>query len=178
MLSTLKRFAAALLAALMMFASVPALESAASAASQPYTIEVDLTSQMVTIFTNDSRKQIVRQFLCSSGMDDATPTGTYYLPTKTESDEREEWYYFAGFRVFAMYATRVFKGIMFHSIPCNKRSLATVGKKDLAMFGQPASHGCIRLRWQDAEFIAKKCLAGTKCTIYKSGRWTMTSANC
>ena len=170
MLNLMKRFAAALLTVILLTASIPAFEVIASAKTMPFTIEVDLTNQMVTIYTNDSEKKIVRQCLCSSGMDDATPVGTYYLPAKTEDDEREEWYYFAGFHVFAMYATRVFKGIMFHSIPCNKRSLATVGKKDLAMFGQPASHGCIRLRWQDAEFIAKYCLAGTKCKIYKSGK--------
>lgn len=170
MLNSFKRFAVLALAMLLLIASVPAFEISASAKSQPYTIEVDLTNQMVTIFTNDSQKKIVRQFLCSTGMKDATPTGTYYLPTKTEDDERTEWYYFAGFHVYAMYATRVFKGIMFHSIPCNKKSLATVGKKDLAMFGRPASHGCIRLLWQDAEFIAKNCLAGTKCKIYKSGK--------
>ena len=164
----LKRFVTLIMALMLLISAVPAFDVTALAKAMPYTIEVDLTSQMVTIRTNDSKKKIVRQCLCSSGMDDATPTGTYYLPAKTESDEREEWYYFAGFHVYAMYATRVFKGIMFHSIPCNKKKLSTVGKKDLAMFGKPASHGCIRLLWQDAEFIAKNCLAGTKCVIKKS----------
>ena len=166
----LKRLLTLVLALTLLVSAVPAFDVTAMAKTMPYTIDVDLTSQMVTIRTNDSKKRIVRQFLCSSGKDDATPTGTYYLPAKTEDDEREEWYYFAGFHVYAKYATRVFKGIMFHSIPCNKKSLATVGKKDLAMFGRPASHGCIRLLWQDAEFIAKYCLAGTKCVIHKSSK--------
>lgn len=166
----LRRFFMMVLALLMTIAAIPAFEETAFAKEQPFFIEVDLTNQIVTIYTNDSRHTIVRQMLCSSGMKDATPTGTFTMPAKEDDDEREPWYYFGGFRVYAMYATRVFKGIMFHSIPCNKPSLATVGRKDLAMFGQPASHGCIRLRWEDARFIALYCKQGTKVRIFKSGK--------
>ncbi len=155
---------------LLMVTAVPAFDVTAFAKSMPYRIEVDLTNQIVTIYTNDKNKNVVRQMLCSSGMKDSTPVGTYTMPQKDDDDERTEWYYFRGFRVYAQYATRVFKGIMFHSIPCNRRSQASIGKKDQAMFGKPASHGCIRLLWQDAKFIAEKCLPGTKVRIYKSGK--------
>lgn len=158
------------LALVITITAVPAFDATAFAKDMPFRIEVDLTNQIVTIYTNDSSRTIVRQMLCSAGMKDATPTGTFTMPPKEESDERKEWYFFGGFGVYAMYASRIFKGIMFHSIPCNQANLATVGKKDLAMFGQPASHGCIRLRWEDAKFIALNCLPGTKVRIYKSGQ--------
>lgn len=35
-------------------------------------------------------------------------------------------------------------------------------------FGLPASHGCMRLRVDDARFIAKECLQGTMVRIFKS----------
>ena len=167
----LRKVITLVLAMLTLITAVPAFDVTAFAKeTMPYRVEVDVTNQIVTIYTNDKKRTVVRQMLCSSGVKDATPLGTYTMPQKDDPDEREEWYFFRGFGVYAQYATRVFKGIMFHSIPCNKKSQATIGRKDLAMFGKPASHGCIRLRWQDAEFIAKYCLPGTKVKIYKSGK--------
>lgn len=164
----LKRILALALAMLLLAATVPALDIAASAEyNMPYYIEVDLTNQIVTIKSTIS-DVIVRQMLCSTGVKDATPTGTYYLPKKEEKLEREEWYYFRSYSCYAHYATRIYKGVLFHSIPCAKKSDSSISKTALADFGHPASHGCVRLLWPDAEFIAKCCLEGTRVRIYKS----------
>ncbi|MBE5808029.1 MAG: hypothetical protein E7317_06790, partial [Clostridiales bacterium] len=69
--------------------------------------------------------------------------------------------------VYAAFASRIYRGIMFHSLTCRKKNVATVYKSAIEDFGQPASHGCIRLRFADAEFICKNCLAGTRVDIYK-----------
>ena len=47
--------------------------------------------------------------------------------------------------------------------------MTALDKQSVLDYGKAVSHGCIRMRWQDAEFIAKKCLPGTKVKIYKSG---------
>lgn len=157
-----------LLAALMLVTAVPAFDASARAAyNMPYYIEVDLTNQIVTIYSTIS-DVIVRQMICSTGLKEETPTGTFYLPAKQEKQEREEWYFFRMYECYAHYATRIYKGVLFHSIPCNKKSDASISKKAVEELGRPASHGCVRLRWQDAEFIAKCCLEGTKVRIYKS----------
>ena len=162
-----RRFITAFMTLVILISIIPVFDTAAYAAAT-YRIEVDITNQIVTIY-KISDGSIVRQMLCSTGMDDATPLGTYTMPAKTNPDEREEWYYFPAYGVYAKYATRVFKGIMFHSIPYNSKRESSISKKDVEDFGTPASHGCIRLRWQDAQFIAENCLKGTKVKFYKSG---------
>ena len=164
----LRRKLSLALAMLLLIAAVPAFDIAALAAyDMPYYIEVDLTNQIVTVFSTGT-DVIVRQMLCSTGLKDATPTGTYKMPKKEEKLEREEWYYFRSYSCYAHYASRIYKGVLFHSIPCSRKSDSSISKTALAEFGRPASHGCVRLRWQDAEFIAKCCLEGTKVRIYKS----------
>lgn len=164
----LRRIFALAMAALLITAIVPAsFFSARAAYDMPYYITIDLTNQIVTIYST-STDVIVRQMLCSSGTKDATPTGTFYLPKKEEQQEREEWYFFRAFECYAHYATRIYKGVLFHSIPCSRRSDSSISKTALEEFGHPASHGCIRLRWPDAEFIAKCCMEGTRVKIFKS----------
>ncbi|MBQ8088639.1 MAG: SH3 domain-containing protein [Clostridia bacterium] len=153
-----------LMALLLSFASfwtVPAL------AETPYHITVDLTNQIVTIYSTED-ESIVRQMLCSAGVQDSTPVGTYTMPENLQhKDDRKEWYHFKGFGVYAKYASRIYRGIMFHSLTCRKKNEATVYPSAVQAFGTPASHGCIRLRFADAEFIAKNCLKGTQVVIYK-----------
>ena len=145
------------------------VENALAAYDRPYYIEVDLTNQIVTIY-NTKDNSIARQMLCSSGENDSTPEGTYYLPAKKYSDERTKWYFFNGFNVYAQYATRINGPYLFHSIPFNGKSDDRMSATAASEFGHPASHGCIRLRVEDAKFIAKECLRGTRVKIYKSGK--------
>ncbi len=162
----LRRILAMAIAVLLL--TLPALNAAAAPAyNMPYYIEVDITNQIVTIYSTIS-KVIVRQMLCSTGEKDATPTGTFTLPPKKDKLEREEWYYFPMYGCYAHYATRIYLGVLFHSLPCSKMSDATISKSAVEEFGRPASHGCVRLHWEDAEFIAKCCLEGTRVRIYKS----------
>lgn len=145
------------------------VEEAFAAYNKPYYIEVDLTNQIVTIY-NTKDNTIARQMLCSSGENDSTPEGTYYLPSKELSDERTKWYYFNAFNCYAQYATRISGPYLFHSITFNRKSDNGMSSSAAAEFGNPASHGCIRLRVEDAKFIAKECLKGTRVKIYKSGK--------
>jgi len=165
----LRKIITALLSLVILLSSIPAFDLTASAAAMPYRITVDLTNQIVTVYST-ADDTVVRQMLCSTGLKGSTPRGTYYLPKKLKSDERSEWFYFSSFSCYAHYATRVYMGIMFHSIPYATRRESSISKTALAEFGRPASHGCIRLRTEDAKFIALNCLPGTQCKIYRSNK--------
>lgn len=154
------------LALALLWAVTAAGALAAERYDMPYYIEVDVNNQIVTVYSTVS-KMVVRQMICSTGLNDATPLGTYYLPPKMEELEREYWYYFGYYSCYAHYATRIYKGVLFHSLPCSRKSDATISKSAVAELGSPASHGCIRLRWEDAEFIAKCCLEGTRVRIFQ-----------
>ena len=150
----------------LLIAAMPGLHAlAAERYNMPYYIDVDVNNQIVTVYSTVS-KSVVRQMICSTGLNESTPLGTYYMPPKEEELEREYWYYFGYYSCYAHYATRIYKGVLFHSLPCSQKSDATVSKSAVAELGNPASHGCIRLRWQDAEFIAKCCLEGTRVRIF------------
>ena len=165
----LRKLTAALMALVLLLATVPAFDVTALAAKKmPYRIYVDLTNQIVTIYSNET-DEVVRQMLCSSGAKDATPTGDFTMPEAERRGERQEWFHFRAFGGYARYASRIYYDVMFHSLLYNKPDMAYLDKQSVLDYGKAVSHGCIRMRWQDAEFIAKNCLVGTKVKIYKSG---------
>ncbi len=165
-----RRILAIALAALLLFAAgLPGYCTAAPESYRmPYYIVVDLSSQVVTVY-DAATGDIVRQMLCSTGSKDYTPTGNFILPENSQKDERQPWYYIQMFKRYVRYATRIQGMILFHSLPYYRKSLQSVDTQAASELGMPTSHGCIRLRWQDAEFIAKKCLPGTAVKIMQSG---------
>jgi len=163
---SLKRILVSLLILVLMLSALPV--SAVAEYSMPYYIEVDLTNQIVTIF-NSKDNTIARQMLCSAGTDSRTPTGEWIMPAKERDDERTEWYWMPNAYTWVKYATKFYYAYFFHSIPYDDDVEGAVNEKAIAQFGNPASHGCIRLQDEDAEFIAKECLKGTYVKIYRSG---------
>lgn len=160
----LKRCLAVLMTLILTLVSIPALADY----KMPYYIDVDLTNQIVTIY-NTHDNSIHRQMLCSAGVDNKTPTGTWYMPSKERDDERREWYWMPNAVTWVKYPTKIYYAYFFHSIPFNRKDDSTMNEKAIAAFGNPASHGCIRLRVEDAEYIAKNCGVGTRVRIFKSG---------
>lgn len=157
------------LAVLLVLIMLLSAQTALAAYDKPYYIEVDVTNQIVTVY-NTSDGSIARQMLCSTGMaGHETIQGVYYLPAKDRDDERSEWYSFYALDVYAKWATRIEGPYLFHSIPCYSKNLNDVVPRYVREFGMPASHGCIRMQVEDAEFIAKNCLRGTRVHIFESG---------
>ena len=132
----------------------------------PYRVEVDISSQIVTVYIAGT-DEIARQMLCSTGLNNWTPVGEYILPETRESTDRQPWYRIGN--LWVKYATRIWGKVLFHSIPYSKKSMQAIDATCLKNFGFPASHGCVRLRWQDAQFIAENCPPGTQVSIIKSG---------
>lgn len=167
----LKRVLGALLVLCILAATVPEFDVAAMAAS-PYYVTVDLTNQIVTVYDSDnvSESGIVRQMICSTGKSGTpTPKGTFTLPKKSRSSERSKWYYFSKYRCYAQWATRITGGILFHSVIVN-RSTGKPTRASVNALGSKASHGCVRLKIDDAYWIAKNVPAGTKVKIYNGSK--------
>ena len=168
-----KRFCTALLImALLAGVCAPAQ---ASSYNNPYYIEVDITNQIVTVF-NTADGSVARQMICSTGVRNSTPKGTFYLPKiwnrGYERTDRQEWYWFDVYKCYAKWPTRIESDILFHSLIFDDKN--HINRKSINALGSKASHGCIRLRIEDAEFIAKNCLSGTRVVIHESGELNET----
>lgn len=157
----LKRFLTALLALTLCICA-----PAQAAYDMPYYIGVDITNQIVTVYATED-DSIVRQMLCSSGINNSTPLGTFYLTPKGRLSERGEWTWLSQYQCWVKFATRIHLGYMFHSLPFEEKDESTMIEQSVDEFGMPASHGCLRLRVDDARFIAKECLEGTMVKIYE-----------
>ena len=151
-----RKLFAILLALAMMIAVVPAFDVTALADKMPYRIYVDLTNQIVTVYDsgNVSESGIVRQMICTTGKSGTpTPTGTFYLPSKSRASERSEWYYFSKYKCYAKWAARIRGGILFHSVLYSEKNTDTLRENSLYALGQKASHGCVRLSVKSARWI-------------------------
>ena len=144
------------------------IDPAFAAYDVPYYIDVDITNQIVTVY-NTADGSIARQMLCSSGLNDLTPMGTWYMPAKERDDERTEWYWMPNAYAWVKWPTKIYYAYFFHSLTYSKDDDSKMNQDAIDNYGVPASHGCIRLRVEDAKFIAENCLKGTRVRIFKSG---------
>lgn len=144
------------------------LLSAAAHAESKYYIDVDIANQIVTAYRYGGGRgadNIVRQMICSTGYGTLTPTGTYFMPEKKYESERQEWYWFGEYEIYAKYASRIVNGILFHSVLYpNTNTHATWASVNA--LGSKASHGCVRLKVEDAQWIAENCPPGTCVHIF------------
>ena len=104
----------------------------------------------------------IREMKCSTGMKGhATPQGTFQGDGKVTANQ---WYYFRDYNCYAKYAWRIIGGIMFHSVLYNSSKQGPTNSSVNAL-GRTASHGCIRLAVNDAEWIFNNCPPGTTVVI-------------
>ena len=131
-----RKFLSALCIAALLLTAV--FTFSAQADETPLRIEVDISSQIITIYRT-ADDEVIRQMLCSTGINDSTPEGVYYLPAPDRSTEREPWYYFPDLECYARWATRIKGGYLFHSIPYDWKSSDTRGRMEGAVrkFGYP-----------------------------------------
>lgn len=161
----IKRILSIVIITVLLMANIPVFTALASY-DMPYYIDVDITNQITTIYST-ADNSIVRQMICSSGLNGSTPLGKWRMIEKGRASERSAWTYLAEYKCYVKYATRVHKGYMFHSLPYTRKTDELPQKEAESQLGTPASHGCIRLRWEDAYFIAKNCLTGTLVNFYE-----------
>ncbi len=127
-----------------------------SNAGEGYHIYINIVANVVTVYYDGVP---VRAMITSTGTD--TPlSGTYNISQKFD------WGYLNG-NVYGQYCTRIYKGILFHSVPYIKaydRSSLKHGQYDL--LGTAASMGCMRLCVADAKWIYDNIPMNTPVTFY------------
>ena len=131
------------------------LFSAAAVESEEYVcankLVVDISEQMVYVYqwNGSNYGTCIREMICSTGENDTpTPLGTYQATGPTGTGE---WYWFDEYECYAKWATRIVGGILFHSVTYSKGK--SLNKTSLRKLGKKASHGCVRLKVEDAKWI-------------------------
>lgn len=128
-----------------------------------YKIIVDVSDQRVYVYqwNGSNYDNLVGEMICSTGLK-ATPTplGTYQAAGPTGTGE---WYYFDYYQCYAKWATRIVGGILFHSVVYSKGK--SLNKTSVRKLGKRASHGCIRLKVEHAQWIYEHCTPGTTVVV-------------
>ncbi len=160
------------IALILLLSALPLVSLSALAAKydMPYYIEIDIKNCITTVYrTSDDAVMI--QAICTPGTDEFyTPSGTFYLPKVEDPTERTEWFYFRMYGSWAKYATRIFRGILFHSLIFDHQYAEQPTPNSIKELGTKASHGCVRLRVEDAKWISENCLEGTRVHIFRNGK--------
>ena len=160
------RFRSFLLTVCTLLALYALAMPSALAATPEYRIDVDIKNQIVTVYRL-SDDAIVRQMICSSGVKNRTPRGTFRLKTRKSTD-RKPWYHISR-PWYVRYATRIKGPYLFHSLPYTKPNLSKPVKAEHRKLGTKASHGCVRLAWENAKWISDNCVDGTIVHIFTTG---------
>lgn len=137
-------------------------ETEAETPEFPYYICINRKQNCITIYTLDEQGEYTvpyKAMICSTGLYNATPRGTFQISTKYRWREL-----YGG--VYGQYATRIHGGVLFHSVPYYKKSESALCTEKYNKLGQQASMGCVRLTVEDAKWIAENCPAGTTVEIY------------
>ncbi len=130
----------------------------------PYLLKINRQQNVVTAYTKDENGEYtvpVRAILCSTGLYNATPKGTFHLSSKYI------WRQLHG-GVYGQYASRITGGVLFHSVPYASKNKSSLYWEKYNKLGQQASMGCVRLTVEDAKWIYENCPSGTTVEVYDS----------
>ncbi|MBA7508288.1 hypothetical protein ES705_00214 [subsurface metagenome] len=125
--------------------------------SDDFRIEVDLTKQKVFVYYKDN---LIKEMICSGGAEE-TPTP----PGEFETSDKIKYSWVERFDVGAFYWIRFYKKYLFHSVPFDKNGGMII--EEYEKLGSPVSHGCIRLKLEEAKWLYDKLPSGVKVIIYK-----------
>lgn len=130
----------------------------------PYCITVNTAQNVVTVYTrstpNGPYNKAVKAFICSTGLNGGTRPGAHY----TVGPIHESWHSLVG-GVTGQYCTRIYDGILFHSVPYTAQNKGSLRPGEYNKLGSPASHGCIRMTVAGVKWIFDNCPAGTYVVI-------------
>ncbi len=121
-----------------------------------FRIEIDLSRQRLTVFYMD---EVLKEMVCSGGAPGhPTPLGEFTTTQKIE------YSWIPRFEMGAYYWIRFFEDYLIHSVPFDENGEMIV--EEFEKLGNPASHGCIRLRLEEAKWLYETFPLGIKVLIY------------
>jgi len=124
--------------------------------SQQFRIDVSLAEQKVMVYYQGN---LLREMPCSGGTPQGpTPVGTF----KTSQKIYYSW--LPKYDVGAYYFIRFYGSYLFHSLPFDKDG--NLIQEEAEKLGLPASHGCIRLKVEDARWLYETLPLGVEVNIY------------
>ncbi len=138
-------------------AEVKYLPPANLSANPPdWKIDVSVGEQKVRVYDGDT---LVKDWTASTGANNSTPTGTFLL------QNRGEWFFSSKYQQGAQYwvSFKDWGTYLFHSVPMDRQG--TVIDEEAAKLGTPASHGCVRLATEDAQWLYRNIPTGTPVSI-------------
>lgn len=130
----------------------------------PYLLKVNRKQNIVIAYSKAANGEYTtpyRAMVCSVGLNDETPTGTF------STTDKYTWRLLAG-NVYGQYATRITGSILFHSVPYFTQNKSDLEYEEYNKLGQAASLGCVRLSVEDAKWIYDNCPKSTTVVIYDS----------
>ena len=131
---------------------------------QPFYIKVSISDQQVYVYrwSDGGYNQLIKTMICSTGFGNSTPRGVFVSPGHRDA----RWHYFAEFNCWAQYAFIIKGSILFHSVIFSRKDEGSLRQSTLRNLGRKASHGCVRLKVEDAKWIYENCGAGQVIEIY------------
>lgn len=127
---------------------------------EPLKLTVSLSKQRVYLDNQSTGKRLY-MMICSSGMDNTTPTGTYAIQERGESFFNAQLNEGANYWVSWLYHGTY----LFHTVPTDTSGNYNVAEAQ--KLGKPASHGCIRLSVPDAKWLYDNVPEGTTVVVEK-----------
>ncbi|MFT8314889.1 MAG: L,D-transpeptidase [Clostridium sp.] len=125
-----------------------------------YIIDVDLTKQIVNIYSNGN--VIRKKIACSTGIlgnaDTETPVGIFKVKKKLVYPNGLKLNNNDGTNETVMYPVQFFSNYLIHSVPIdeiqhNNKVEQEENKVEKSKLGKTASHGCVRVSMDDAKWI-------------------------
>lgn len=117
-------------------------------------IMVNKQSSCVTVYKGDTP---IKAMICSAG--ESTPEGTFYM--------QSQWDWLMLIKgQYGRYCSQISGDYLFHSVPYNSMDIYDLDTEMYNDLGTLCSHGCIRLKCEDAKWIYDNCTTGTEITIY------------
>lgn len=139
-----------------------------SAKASKYWIKINKKKNITTVYKRyGSKWKPIRAMICTTGKNNGTPSGTFYLGKKFR------WVTMTsptGSRSNEQYTCRIVGEYYLHSVWYYdyRFNHATQSTNSFNRLGKHGSQGCVRFSTMDAKWIYDNCAYGTKITVYSS----------
>lgn len=122
-----------------------------------YFVYLNLSEQKTYVYEGFSNNwNLIKTFESSTGLEGKeTPKGIF------DVTDRGEWFYSEEFKQGGKYWVQFMGDYLFHSVPYDKTQSIVLDET----LGKPASHGCVRLKVEDAKWLYDNIEDNTKIII-------------